>query len=796
MIKEILTSRGFSEDEIGTLETREDYEAVKLRIEQLQADSLLDELEARTIEWVETQTLDLETRWERFKAAITALEWWESDTPDTETAEETLDEMRTRLEQEATETAENAIREKFSWIPFIWESIADWLISSGKEYIESNDTSTLWGFKNGIFMFFAWLFGVKGIINTLRTSTEAAWNAELPVPPTTDEVVPLTWWVEVDEEVRNTIKYEAGISLILWFSEEDDNNSNIESILKQKVVQEASFNDVIEQGFVITNIENSDITIMQATLRSQEWLIDSILSSENPDWRELTLLEIFEAISIYTQSFWDLENISAEDILNGNFNIWSLSFWEWGIVWGSLWTLFERYRDSENSVFHWVSEWLLISLYWEANKKISDPDVETLLSWNSFQTKEEDKEFQSEFVSFWRGMVGLFINDFYLWPDEYKIEFETFFRERSLTYREVLELMVLTWGSLDSSSYNEAIKTLLFTRVWKMLWEDPETWNSLRANTYNLALRTAAEGWISNGVENIPPQFIIIWEKLWATVVESVTDVLGKWVDIFGEVWNSMSYWEQATVVWIAWFSIFALIRTRVFRARVAWFWIGLQTALIWWLIFMAQSAAANEDFRRDNPQIQKEADIINLMLREASERGIDLSLAVDDVNSWRSPYEVDGTLIFPINSETVVETEEWNTIVNEEIPLLQDWYEILEETNINIGNTNVIIENWIVSIYYNWNRRNIFFQSTLFAPPASNIINSSPSLVKNDEWEIFISVEAERWEFRYISINEIDNQISSENPEIINVAWIPEYKIYDNFFRGWSLYIDWEPIS
>jgi hypothetical protein len=73
-MKEVLTSRGFSESEINTLKSLEDYEVMRLRVERLQADSLLDKLEARTGEKVETQRETLETRWENFKASISKLE--------------------------------------------------------------------------------------------------------------------------------------------------------------------------------------------------------------------------------------------------------------------------------------------------------------------------------------------------------------------------------------------------------------------------------------------------------------------------------------------------------------------------------------------------------------------------------------------------------------------------------------------------------------------------------------------------------------------------------------------------
>jgi len=106
MMREILSQRGFSQEEISTLESRDDYIEVRERVERMQADRLLDELETRTQARVETAEGNLDARWEAFKTDINAIEIPEIETP---AAPETLEEIRTRVETEAQETLENSI---------------------------------------------------------------------------------------------------------------------------------------------------------------------------------------------------------------------------------------------------------------------------------------------------------------------------------------------------------------------------------------------------------------------------------------------------------------------------------------------------------------------------------------------------------------------------------------------------------------------------------------------------------------------------------------------------------------
>jgi len=640
-MREILTGRGFTETEVTTLEAREDYELIKLKVERLQADSLLDDLEAKTEKWVESITQSLDDRWNTFKEAIEKLELSEQIPENSVSPSDTLKEVRTKMKVEAIETAETAIKAKFSWIPLIGESIADWFITTGKEQVLTDIDGNWAKKKNWIFMLIAWFFGVGGILKAMKSWVDAAKIAELDIPEASN---PLSPKLEVNDKTANNLKYEAGITLILWLSDKDDNNVNVRSILENKSLRAASFNSVMSPSFTIKDVENKDLIATQATIKSQEWLIDSILKSENPDWRELTLLEIFEAISMYAESFWDLENISAENILSWDFSIWSLSFSESGDAWWSLWTLLQRYSASENSVFYWVNSWLLMSLYRQTNKKITESDVEALLWGNIYQTEKPDVKFQKEFVEFWRWFVGLISSEFYLWSDKYKTEFTDFFTSRSLTYKEVLEIMVLTWGSLDSSSYNDAVKTIIYTKIWKMLWEQEEWYgNPLRRNTYNHVLIQNAWDKASKIHENVPSQFINLWNKLLERAYETANNGLEELVDKGMEVlitaWKESSLQYRAWLVWWSAIALFIIIKMRYTRWAVAGV-TGLSTAALFaWIVWLASQAHASPEFSKKYPDLDSQEKILSTFISELQANGVDLSAQIDDLKTWRTPY-------------------------------------------------------------------------------------------------------------------------------------------------------------
>jgi hypothetical protein len=110
-MREILTQRRFSEEEIALLEARDDYEIVQQQVERLGINTLLDRLEIRSEETIHS----LEERWEQLKQDIAQIEA-DGLQVQNETGE-TLDTLRERLQSEAIARTEETIRSRVGWIP-------------------------------------------------------------------------------------------------------------------------------------------------------------------------------------------------------------------------------------------------------------------------------------------------------------------------------------------------------------------------------------------------------------------------------------------------------------------------------------------------------------------------------------------------------------------------------------------------------------------------------------------------------------------------------------------------------
>lgn len=254
-MREILSQRGFSDEEIITLETRADYEEVRERVERMQTDRLLDQLETRTEETIETETQDLEARWERFKADIMALE-----TSEEEEAPETLEEMRTRLEAEAIERAETIIREQAATRGPVAEFFADIAIDAQRDLRASAQAQETWNAFDRLISRFSRLFGViwariitaiawvflgtwaREIFSNMNQRIQEARNATFS--EVTAPVAPEGWETptpEVESWLENlnvtNFRYNLWLNTLIFFSDGSnlENNSYIRNIIFQDI---------------------------------------------------------------------------------------------------------------------------------------------------------------------------------------------------------------------------------------------------------------------------------------------------------------------------------------------------------------------------------------------------------------------------------------------------------------------------------------------------------------------------------------------------------------------------------
>lgn len=240
-MREILSQRGFSESEIVVLEAREDYLEVRERVERLQADQLLDQLQARTEAHVESIEENLITRWENFKNDVLAI-----TAPERETStHETLEEMRARLESEAQENITQMIEQRVGWVPLIGWAIAEWLSGQATELISQNSEEEKWffsGIKRWFILLIAWFFGMNSAFEEFEWAVSSARNATLP-----ELVVPgrATWEDSLDvidewniENLNLTnFRYNTWLNTLIFFSNgrNIENDSNIRNRIFEKI---------------------------------------------------------------------------------------------------------------------------------------------------------------------------------------------------------------------------------------------------------------------------------------------------------------------------------------------------------------------------------------------------------------------------------------------------------------------------------------------------------------------------------------------------------------------------------
>lgn len=67
---ESMLSKHFEQSEIQELKNRIDYNETRLKVEQLQANHMLDDLESRVHTEIQDKSLSLNDRFEKFKASI------------------------------------------------------------------------------------------------------------------------------------------------------------------------------------------------------------------------------------------------------------------------------------------------------------------------------------------------------------------------------------------------------------------------------------------------------------------------------------------------------------------------------------------------------------------------------------------------------------------------------------------------------------------------------------------------------------------------------------------------------
>jgi hypothetical protein len=303
-MREILSQRGFTEEEIPQLEQMEDFAEVRKRVEQAQAETLLAELETRsnartetaseeTDARIEADTRTLEERWTAFKTDVLAI----TKTPESETPPETLEDMRTRLETEAIERVDENIRSRVASIPVIWEWLADTLIEQRQSSLTPSEG--IWGnIKNLFTLVIASFFGLRWVFKGLQDQVETARNAILPEV----EVLEVS---ERDQDLRDVVeggvenlsitnfRYNSWLNTLIFFSNGRnlENDSNVRNRIFDKI-KDLSLNEVTSLRW---NPERQVEVFWEELDRPwfREWLDILLPSFENAQFLEVCELSLW-----------------------------------------------------------------------------------------------------------------------------------------------------------------------------------------------------------------------------------------------------------------------------------------------------------------------------------------------------------------------------------------------------------------------------------------------------------------------------------------------------------------------
>jgi len=119
-------SQHFEKNEIKELEKRPDFETTKRRLEQLQADNMMDSLASRTEKWVINKTGSLEDRFENFKIKISQTNETTSQVENPINPEKYIAEQKEKLETKFLENLAGGKNpditnpDNIKWIFSIW----------------------------------------------------------------------------------------------------------------------------------------------------------------------------------------------------------------------------------------------------------------------------------------------------------------------------------------------------------------------------------------------------------------------------------------------------------------------------------------------------------------------------------------------------------------------------------------------------------------------------------------------------------------------------------------------------
>lgn len=307
---EILTQH-FSEEEIKSIEALPDYEEIKTKIEQIQAESLLDELSLRVKEGIaHAKTLEEKIRVFKESLGLEGVSWNQNEVPAENTwsegidfstlslseiekkakewiqgAQEYLDEKKDKLVVAGEEKFRSWIKESFLW-KILPEKFINWIVDTGKEKAQWKLEGIWWAIKWWIVWFLIWVIPWGKLL--MNWYEKIFWDSEdgneevETIPDESDSL-----WNEVEWDKRD------------WTNDILTENIEIEKISKARVAWYFLLSQI--SGFPIQ--KNSP----------QMWILDTI-DKQNPPISLVALRGYLTQWELKKRLWLENTNYAEEDI--------------------------------------------------------------------------------------------------------------------------------------------------------------------------------------------------------------------------------------------------------------------------------------------------------------------------------------------------------------------------------------------------------------------------------------------------------------------------------------------------
>lgn len=323
---------------------------------------------------------------------------------------------------------------------------------------------------------------------------------------------------------------------------------------------------------------HSDEQVMSGIeiLISSEKSINNLLQNSPPNWKNLPLENIIDLIN---QKWWKTLSNMKDKVTNIDVSITNpveiidkamgsmhdlidiKEDWNW---WINFWEL-----DSRKWIISDVSPSTLfniIAIWKDSIIKTTDTkgnSIETITSKGT----DKDKEFIWNLFSYKDQIISWITNIF---PNESKEKINSFFWDKWFTLKELFEIYLITWWKTDINNLDWISQSLFYTKLWKILWKDPEVraiynvhiLNALWDKAENIKLSSETKNFLSN---------------ISRYILDKSMDTAKKWLK---EIYSTILElpWEKQLAIWAlltafiagVWYSRWLLVRLSFWLSTVA----------------------------------------------------------------------------------------------------------------------------------------------------------------------------------------------------------------------------------